>query len=134
MDGFNEWLDALTNAVEIANRAWHLLRNITANPDPEQQAYRERVKTRRRNKEARPEWDAIGRCVWHFDPNVPNDIQMEYVPQALQDTFSCILHGRAAYGLSTEFSQITSDQQHTYLMEAGRFPGGACVLFWAKPN
>ena len=59
---------------------------------------------------------------------------MEYVPKAVQDTFYGILPGRAASGMSTEFSQSTSDQQHTYLMESGRFPGGTYVFFWAKPN
>lgn len=134
MEGFNEWLTTLANVTQIATDIMHLLRGITPNPDPEKQAYRQRVKTRRRNQEARPEWDAIGRCVWYLDPNVPDDIQMEYVPKVVQDTFSGILHGRAAHGLSMEFSQITSDQTHTYLMETGRFPGGCCVLFWAKPN
>lgn len=134
MDAFIEWLALLPIVIELAYQAMHLPRNITTKPDPEQEAYHQRVRTRRRNQEARPEWDAIGRCVWHFNPNVPNDIHMEYVPKAVQDTFSGILHGRAASGMSTEFSRITSDQQHTYLMEAGQFPGGAYVSFWAKPN
>lgn len=141
MKVFNEWINAIANLMELADLAiillgafFTLLKRFTSNPDPEKQAYRQRVKTRRRNQEARPEWDHIGRCIWHFNRKVPDVIQMEHVPQAVQDTFSCILYGRAASGLSMSFSQTTSDQHHTYLMEAGKFPGGACVFFWAKPN
>ena len=134
MDGFNEWLSLLNNLAEFANHATNLLRKFTTNPDPEKQAYRQRVRTRRRNKEERPEWDHIGRCIWHFNQNVPKIIRMEYVPQDVQDTFSSILYGRAASGQSATFSQITSDQHYTYLMEADQFPGGARVFFWSKPN
>ena len=134
MDGFNELLVLLNNFVKCANHATNLLRKFTTNPDPEKQAYRQRVKTRRRNKEAKPEWDHIGRCIWHFNQNVPNIIRMEYVPQDVQDTFSSILYGRAASGQSATFSQITSDQHYTYLMEAGEFQGEVFVFFWSKPN
>ena len=135
MDGFNEWLSLLiNNLAEYATYATNPLREFTINPDPEKQAYRQRVRTRRRNKEKRPEWDHIGRCIWYFNQNVPNIILMEYVPQGVQDTFSSILYGRAASGQSATFSQITSDQHYTYLMEAGQFQGGVFVLFWSKPN
>ena len=136
MDGFNEWLSLLNNLAEFANHVTNPLREFTINPDPdpEKQAYHQRVRTRRRNKEERPEWDHIGRCIWHFNQNVPNIIRMEYVPQDVQDTFSSILYGRAASGQSATFSQITSDQHYTYLMEAGQFQGGVFVFFWSKPN
>ena len=134
MDGFNELLVLLNNFVKCANHATNLLRKFTINPNPEKQAYRQRVRTRRRNKEERPEWDHIGRCIWYFNQNVPNIIRMKYVPQDVQDTFSSILYGRAASGQSATFSQITSDQHYTYLMEAGQFQGGVFVLFWSKPN
>ena len=88
MDGFNEWLGLLNNFMKCANHATNLLGKFTTNPDPEKQAYRQRVRTRRRNKEERPEWDHIGRCIWHFNQNVPNIIRMEYVPQDVQDAFS----------------------------------------------
>ena len=134
MDGFNEWLGLLNNFMKCANHATNLLGKFTTNPDPEKQAYRQRVRTRRRNKEERPEWDHIGRCIWHFNQNVPNIIRMEYVPQDVQDTFSSILYGRVASGQSATFSQITSDQHYTYLMEAGQLQGGGFVFFWSKPN
>ena len=134
MDGFNEWLVLLNNFVKCANHAINLLGEFITNPDPEKQAYRQRVRTRRRNKEERPEWDHIGRCIWHFNQNVPDIIRMEYVPQDVQDTFSSILYGRVASGQSATFSQITSDQHYTYLMEAGQLQGRGFVFFWSKPN
>ena len=138
MNGFNEWLNLLNNLAELANHVINLLRKFTTNPNPEKQAYRQRVKTRRRNKEERPEWDLIG-CILNFNWNVPNinapNIErMECVPQDVKDAFYIILYARVASGLSATFSQITSDQHYTYLMEVSQFPGGACVHFWSKPN
>ena len=120
--------------IQIVQLLISLPKRSEVHPDPEKQAYRQRVKTRKRNREARPEWDCIGHCIWYWDPTTENDIQMRYVPQPVQDAFQSILYTNVALGGGPNIHQTTSDQDHTYLMESGLVDGVAFVFFWAKPN
>lgn len=138
MEDFSGLIAVIKNCTGIANDFAAMLKiwlESVSGLNSEKALYRRRVRTRAKNGECRPEWDIIGRCIFYENPSVANRIEMDSVPKKLQDCFENILQVRCASGYRTgDIEQLVSDQEYTYLIEAGRLPGVAHVHFGRKPN
>ena len=103
--------------------------------DPELNAYRKRVRNRKKAGEVRPEWDLLGRVA--FDGNGKQFLtEMDAVPQHLRDLMDrSIRMGGIKPG--SEHTVKTSDENFLYMLEIGSgWPkrNSMIFVFWQRPS
>lgn len=141
-----EWNEVIPSVVKIIENTTAIVRVFVermADQKPVEQAtgkaealeaYKRRVRNRRKTGEFRPEWDLLGRVA--FDHHGQQFLtEMDNVPQSLQNTMTgSIKSGRIRPG--PEHAIEVSDENFIYLLEVGAgWPvnDSLTFVFWFKP-
>ena len=136
MDDWYQIIKSVAVSVENVTTVGRRLFEMTIDKGgyPERDAYRKRVRNRKKTGEFRPEWDLLGRVA--FDELGSQYLtEMDAVPQHLQDTMTnSIRSGRIKPG-SANTVQV-SDENYLYMLEVGTgwpYRNSMIFVFWQRP-
>ena len=120
------------NVTTVGRRLFEMA--IDKRIDPEHDAYRRRVRNRKRTGEFRPEWDLIGRVA--FDEHGSQYLtEMDAVPECLKNLMTnSIRSGRIKPGPDNTVQ--VSDENYLYMLEVGTgspYRDSMVFVFWQRP-
>ena len=129
------WVETFKNTGAIAEHTTRMVRRQLEKENEKQtpslrEAYKARVRARRKSKDPWPEWDMIGRVA--FDANENQWLtEMEYVPTDLRDAMTRLISARQ---IRPNEPVETGGEDCVYMLLIQKIGREAIFCFFQKPT
>ena len=129
------WVETFKNTGAIAEHTTRMVRRKLEKENEKQtpslrEAYKARVRARRKSKDPWPEWDMIGRVA--FDANENQWLtEMEYVPTGLRDAMTRLISARQ---IRPNKPVETGGEDCVYMLLIQKIGREATFCFFQKPT